>query len=103
MGFGNEEHPVVDDFAGGLLGIAGELIGFAGAVEEFVAEEAALGVENGLTAEEAVGGGDGRESARRRGARRFGGWRRSDRWHGRFAGSPQQKPTGLAIHAVYRH
>jgi len=58
---------VVDDLAGGLLGIAGKLIGFAGAVEEFVAEEAALGVENGLTAEEAVGavmGGKVRGAAR---------------------------------------
>ena len=59
-GVGYEEQPVVDDFAGGLVGIAGEVVGFAGAKEEFVAEEVTLRVEDGLAAEEAAGGGDGR-------------------------------------------
>jgi hypothetical protein len=51
---------VVDDFAGGKFGIAGEVVGFVFAVEELVAEEAAIGVENGLASEKSVGGARGR-------------------------------------------
>ena len=55
VGLGNEHEPVVDDLAGGELGIAGEVVDIAGAVEELVAEEAALGVEDRLGAEETAG------------------------------------------------
>ena len=58
-GVGNEKEPVVDDLAGGLFGIAGEVVGFAGAVEELVAEKVTLGAKDGLAAEKAAGSGDG--------------------------------------------
>jgi len=61
---GDEHQPVVDYFAGGLLWIARKGVGFAGAVEEFVTEEAAFDVENGLAAEEAVGDRVGRGMVR---------------------------------------
>ncbi len=80
-GVGNEQQPVVDDLAGGEVGIAGEVIRFAGTVEELVSEEAALGIENGLTAEEAAGRGQGREGSRRSG--RYGWWRGGKEWHAR--------------------
>jgi hypothetical protein len=47
---------VVDDLAGSEFGIAGDGIGVVLAVEELVAEEAAVGVEDGLASEKAVGG-----------------------------------------------
>jgi hypothetical protein len=59
IGVGNEHEPVVDDFAGGEFGIAGEVVGFVFAVEELVAEEAAVGVEDGLASEKSVGGARG--------------------------------------------
>lgn len=85
-GVGNEEQPVVDDLAGRLVGIAGEVVGFAGAEEELVAEEMALGVKDGLAAEEA-GGSDGGWACDRevRGRCRFG--RRGDGRHAVFATS----------------
>jgi hypothetical protein len=46
---------VVDDFARGQFRIAGEVIGFAGAVEQLVAEQAPVGIENRLATEKAVG------------------------------------------------
>ena len=59
VGVGDQHEPVVDDFAGGDFRVAGEVVGFALPVEQFVAEEAALGVEDGLAAEETVGRGRG--------------------------------------------
>ena len=60
---GNEHEPVIDDLAGGLLAIGGEGVGVGGAVEEFIAEEVAVGIEDGLAAEKSGWGG----AVRRRG------------------------------------
>jgi len=54
-GIRDEEQPVVDDLAGGLIRVAGEAIGFAVAIQELVAEEVAMRVKDGLAAEETAG------------------------------------------------
>ena len=95
---GDEQEPVIDDFAGGEVGVAGKAIGFTGAVEELVAEEAAVGVEDGLAAEETAGGGD-----RGMGRGSGGGIRgpgRGDGGHG-YSGSPR-RDAGRATQFGYR-
>jgi hypothetical protein len=76
MGIGNKKQPVVDDFARGMFGIAGEVVGVPRAIKEFVTKETALGIEDRLTSEETIGDGDGsvRIGWRRSGS---GFWRRS--------------------------
>ena len=69
---------MVDHLAGGLFRVPGEVILRAGTEEQLVAEEAAVGIEDGLAAKEAAGNGDGRRGSDGR-AYRFR--RRSDGRH----------------------